>query len=208
MTDAAQELEGTSEALKPFFMKLKTKHTVDKTTSRDVQQLEVCEELSEYAHDVATLQALSAAEDHVGYSSARDEFKKKIKLQEASDKTLEAKGLTFRQTHGQVYLDAYEGETVDVEVAVQVKGNSLTWYFWAEGVMDQYPQKFRDRLYLQAAVSHQAVHDGCDLYYRGSNSYHIKNMHHIIDESSHNHNHYRLANDKDRARINFPLLPH
>lgn len=62
--------------------------------------------------------------------------------------------------------------------------------------MDQYPQEFRDRLYLQAARSHQAVDDGCDLYYRGSNSYHIKSMHHIISESGHNHNHYRLANDK------------
>lgn len=41
-------------------------------------------------------------------------------------------GLSFRQTKGEVYLTRNEGETVDVEVAIQVKGNSLTWYFWAE----------------------------------------------------------------------------
>lgn len=62
--------------------------------------------------------------------------------------------------------------------------------------MDQYPQEFRDRMYNQAALAHKHVGAGCDLYYRGSNSYHLKNMHHVVSESAHNHNHYRLANDK------------
>ncbi len=174
--------EARTRELEPFFLKLKKIHTVPKVTSYSTEQLEHNEKLRQHTQDLEDLQAYATAGMHSDYTR---------KLAELKDQ-----GLTFRQTKGKIYLTLNEGDKVDVEVALQVKGNSLTWYFWAEGAMDQYPQEFRDRLYNQAAKCHKEVDAGCDLYYRGSNSFHLKNMHHVVTESGHNHNHYRLANDK------------
>ncbi|QEY50615.1 hypothetical protein [Legionella longbeachae] len=102
----------------------------------------------------------------------------------------------FRRTKGEVYEMFDEGKEIEIRIALQVKAHSLTWYFWKPGVMDQYPQEFRDILYHAAAQAHKKVTNGCDLYYRGSNSVHLKLMHHLEIESLHNHNHYRLKNNQ------------
>lgn len=102
----------------------------------------------------------------------------------------------FRRTKGEVYEMRDEGEKIEIRIALQVKSHSLTWYFWKPGAMDQYPQEFRDILYNSAAQAHREVENGCDLYYRGSNSVHVKLMHHLESESGHNHNHYRLKNNQ------------
>lgn len=120
-------------------------------------------------------------------------------------------GRTFRLTKGKVFETAYEDperglekQTIDVRVALQVKGHSLTWYFWTKGeYMDQYPQEFRDELYNAAALAHQQVTNGCDMYYRGSNAVHIKLMHHLEEESTRNHNHYRLRDNKSYTPEDF-----
>ena len=174
--------EHTPEKLSPFFMKLKKTHNVPKVTSYSSDELEYHPKLRQFAPHLAELQTYATSGNHEDYTKKLDFLKQQ--------------GLTCRQTKGKVYLTVNEGQMVDVEIAVQVKGNSLTWYFWAEGAMDQYPQEFRDRLYNQAAQCHKQVDSGCDLYYRGSNSYHLKNMHNAIAESGHNHNHYRLSNDQ------------
>lgn len=101
----------------------------------------------------------------------------------------------FRRTKGIVYEMFDESNTTEIRVALQVKAHSLTWYFWKADVLDQYPQEFRDILYNSAAQAHRKVTNGCDLYYRGSNSVHLKLMHHLEIEASHNHNHYRLKNN-------------
>lgn len=172
----------------PFFHKLKKIHRVDKVTSYTFEQLQTSTDgkLRGLAGDVHGLQMLALAGNTAAYGKRLLELNSRL----AKD------GIGFRSTRGVVYLTRHEGEKVDVEVALQVKGYSLTWYFWAEGAMDQYPQDFRDKLYNQAAICHKAVKDGCDLYYRGSNSIHVKRMHHREGESGHNHNHYRLQGDR------------
>lgn len=154
----------------PFFVFLKTPHVVKKLTSYTD---------TPYARE---LQALVASDNKAEYRKKEQEY-----LHEDHN---------FRLTKGVVYEMKDEGEEVTVTIALQVKGSSLTWYFWAPDAMDQYSQEFRDELYKAAAQAHKKVTDGCDLYYRGSNAVHIKLMHHLEGESNHNHNHYRLKNGK------------
>ncbi|MCH9757101.1 MAG: hypothetical protein K0U37_07930 [Gammaproteobacteria bacterium] len=155
----------------PFFRKLAKKHTVPRVTSYTD---------TDHARE---LQRLVDANDNAGYESKRLEF--------------EEAGEEFRLTKGIVFESRHEGEEMEVEIAVQVKGTSLTWYFWTpDGGMDEYPQEFRNKLYNAAAECHRSVENGCDLYYRGSNSVHIKLMHHQETESNNNHNHYRLKNNQ------------
>jgi hypothetical protein len=100
-----------------------------------------------------------------------------------------------------VLYESFETErTIDVKVAVQVKAHSITWYFWVPGGKDQYPQEFRDILYKSAGEAHQKTTRGCDLYYRGSNAFHVKTMHTKEEEAAHNHNHYRMKDNQ-------PVLP-
>ncbi|KTD57541.1 hypothetical protein [Legionella shakespearei] len=150
----------------PFFIFLTKDHEVKKLTSYTN---------TEHARE---LQVLVKAENNAEYR------KKEAEYRELGEK--------FRLTKGTVYQMKDEGETLKVNIALQVKGGSLTWYFWAPGAMDQYPQEFRDQLYNAAALAHKEVKNGCDYYYRGSNAVHIKLMHHLESESDHNHNHYRL----------------
>ncbi|WP_058533244.1 hypothetical protein [Legionella saoudiensis] len=161
----------------PFFIILKKKHVVP------LKHSFISEEAQELQLLVATGQ--------------RQEYRKKV------DEYAEI-GKTFRLTKGHVYETTYEDiekglfkQTTEISVALQVKGHSLTWYFWADAeYMDQYPQSFRDQLYNAAALAHQKVANGCDMYYRGSNAVHIKLMHHLESESNRNHNHYRLRDNK------------
>lgn len=154
----------------PFFVFLNTTHVVKKLTSYTD---------TPYARE---LQALVTSDNKAEYRKKEQEYRH-----------LDHK---FRLTKGIVYEMKDEGEKVTVTIALQVKGSSLTWYFWAPDAMDQYPQEFRDELYNAAAQAHKKVTDGCDLYYRGSNAVHIKLMHHLEGESNHNHNHYRLKDGK------------
>lgn len=154
----------------PFFVFLKKEHIVDKLTSYTD---------TEHARE---LQALVTSGDKATYRKKIAEYKEL--------------GEEFRLTQGTVYQMKEEGEKVKIKIALQVKGNSLTWYFWAPGAMDQYPQEFRDKLYNAAALAHKEVVNGCDLYYRGSNAFHVKRMHHLEGEAAHNHNHYRLEDGK------------
>ena len=161
----------------PFFEMLRKIHTVPKLTSYTDTP------------EAIELQTLVAAGDKVAYRRMESEYKKI--------------GHNFRLTKGIVYEMKDEGETLDVQIAVQVKGFSLTWYFWVEGGMDQYPQAFRDKLYNAAARCHKEVERGCDLYYRGSNAVHIKLMHNLETESNHNHNHYRLKDNQSYTPVDF-----
>lgn len=154
----------------PFFVFLKKKHVVKKFTSY------------ENTEQTRELQLLVASGNKAQYRKREQE--------------LNEEGYKFRLTKGVVYEIRDEGETIEVRVAVQVKGFSLNWYFWAPGGLDQYPQDFRDKLYNAAAAAHKEVEDGCDLYLRGSDDLHGKLMHHLPLEFGHNHNHYRLKNNK------------
>jgi hypothetical protein len=156
----------------PFLIFLKKKHKLAKVTSYDANQ-------SEFARE---LQLLVNANNNVEYVKRLNELKEL--------------GKTFRLTDVKVYETKDEGETMDVRVALQVKGHSITWYFWAPDGKDQYPQVFRDKLYNAAGECHQKVKRGCDLYYRGSNAFHIKTMHHLETEAEHNHNHYRIKDNQ------------
>lgn len=155
----------------PFFVFLKKKHTVPKVTS--------------YTNTKQTneLQLLAASGNNAEYRKKEQEFNEE--------------GLKFRLTKGVVYEIRDEGEEIEVQVAVQVKGYTLTWYFWTQDGLDQYPQAFRDKLFNAAAkVQREEVEDGCDLYLRGSDELHGKLMHHDKKEFWQNHNHYRLKNNK------------
>ena len=155
----------------PFFKLLNKTHTVSKLTS--------------------SMDTKAAIELQTVLDSNPTMFeRRKIELLEELQP-----GRSFRLTKGKVYETWDAGETIDVKVAVQVKGHSLTWYFWVQDGMDQYPQAFRDKLYNAAAEAHKHVSNGCDLYYRGSNAVHVKLMHHVETESNHNHNHYRLRDN-------------
>lgn len=154
----------------PFFIFLQKTHVIDKYTS---------DKNTEYAKE---LQLYVTSGDKKTYRQREDELKKT--------------GHLFRLTKGEVSEIKITGEKIEIQVALQVKGHSLTWYFWAPGAMDQYPQEFRDLLYNAAAKAHKQVKHGCDLYYRGSNAVHVKLMHHLETESGHNHNHYRLKDNK------------
>lgn len=161
----------------PFFILLKKRHVVPLMHSFKSEESE-------------ELQLLVATGDKQEYRKRVEEYKEV--------------GRYFRLTKGKVFETTYEDQerglkkqTIEVRVALQVKGHSLTWYFWTAGeYMDQYPQEFRDKLYNAAALAHQEVVNGCDMYYRGSNAVHIKLMHHLEDESNRNHNHYRLRDNK------------
>ena len=164
----------------PFFVVLKKKHTVPKFSSHTDTP------------EAIELQALVKANNKAEYRKKIAEFK---------NRAVDPK--EFRITKGIVYESRPSDEEITVEVALQIKGHSLTWYFWAEGSMDQYSQEFRDGLYFAASKCHKQVTNGCDLYYRGSNSVHIKLMHHDETESNHNHNHYRLLNNKPYTPTEF-----
>ncbi|WP_133127797.1 hypothetical protein [Legionella nagasakiensis] len=160
----------------PFFVFLKKTHNLPKVTSYD----------AEHSPEAAELQRLIDANDTAEYSKRLREFQEL--------------GKTFRLTDMCVYETRDERERIDVRIALQVKGHSITWYFWVPDGKDQYPQDFRDRLYGAAAECHTKVERGCDLYYRGSNAFHVKTMHHLEIEAGHNHNHYRI-------RDNQPVTP-
>ncbi len=168
----------------PFFRKLSIKHIQPMVSSYTAQELRTHPNanFSKWADVIQELQTHASAGEQVAYAEKYEQLK--------------AAGVTCRSTKGTVYFTKQENKTVEIEIALQVKGHSLTWYFWAPGALDQYPQTFRDELFNQAAVCHKKVDAGCDLYYRGSNAVHIKLMHTHESESSHNHNHYRLKDNK------------
>jgi hypothetical protein len=126
-----------------------------------------------------------------------------------------AEGHTMRTTDMVVYEDFKpedipshlrrkgDKDTIDVRVAVQVKGHSINWYFWVKDGKDRYPQEFRDILYSSASRAHEHVGRGCDLYYRGSNAFHVKTMHTKEAEAGHNHNHYRMRDNQPVRALDF-----
>lgn len=158
----------------PFMTRLNKKHNLPRVTSYDASQSLYAAELQHYVD--------------AGHTS---QYRKRV----AELKELD---IDFRLTDNIVYETRYEGQTVDVTIMVQVKGHSITWYFWAPGALDEYPQEFRNLLYNAAGECHAKVDNGCDLYYRGSNAFHVKTMHHLELEAQHNHNHYRM---KDNASV-------
>lgn len=172
--------------LKPFLIKLKRQPSVERHISFDIN----CEN-PDFAEMIDTLQTLSDANDDKGYLAAKKAF-------------VEAGGgsYDFRITDTEVFLYKTDPEhKVTLDIAVQVKGPSITWYFYTDNVKDEYSQDFRDELYIAAGKAHEKVDNGCGLYYRGSNAYHVKTMHVEEKEAFYNHNHYRI---KD----NIPVTPH
>jgi hypothetical protein len=172
---ATEEDTSITKRPTPFFMILKKNHTLPRVSSYDKTPAAI--ELQSY---------VDAGRDDL-YGKRLTEFTEQ--------------GLNFRLTDMKVFETKDEGETIDVRVAVQVKKASITWYFWVKDGKDQYPQEFRDKLYLAAGECHSKVDRGCDLYYRGSNAYHLKLMHDLEGEAYQNHNHYRMSDDE-------PVEPH
>ncbi len=110
-------------------------------------------------------------------------------------------GRRFIQTENGVKELGTGSREIDITIAVQVKGYTITWYFWTKPEdQDMYPQEWRDQLYDAAAECHTHVTNSCNLYYRGSNAFHLKTMHNVEREAFCNHNHYRM-------RDNQPVTP-
>ena len=84
-----------------------------------------------------------------------------------------------------------------ISIKFKVKGGVITWLFGTPKDEDETCQEFRDILYATAADAHEQVEFGCDKYYRGSDTYHIKKMHSCAYEVNFNHNHYRMTHGKD-----------
>lgn len=163
------------EELKPFLKILSKKHPVPRHISFDIN----CG-VDVYESMIDILQTLSDANDVEGFHAAKAKF-------EASGE------YKFRVTDTEVFLYKVDPNvTIDLDVAVQVKGSSITWYFLTPGVKDEYSQDFRDILFSGAAKAHSEVERGCGLYYRGSNAFHVKTMHTHEIEAFYNHNHYRV----------------
>lgn len=152
----------------PFFVFLKKEHIIPKVTSYGPDR----------SHAAAVLQKLIDDKDQDGYRTRLAAYVQQ--------------GLSFRLTDMKVYETKYEGETLRMHIALQVRGCAITWYFWAPDSKDQYPQEYRDKFYNAANECHAKASHGCDLYYRGSNAYHVKTMHHLESEADYNHNHYRF----------------
>ncbi len=116
-------------------------------------------------------------------------------LEERFEKTENVK---VRLTKGEVFQIFPSENTGAVPIKFQVKEGTITWYFETDSVgMDETHQDFRDQLYQSAALGHLTVPEHCDKYWRGTNSLHVKKMHTKEAESTSNHNHYRLEDDKD-----------
>jgi hypothetical protein len=174
MSLSKEEFRVTERGKHPYFKFLKTTFplpTIDSRTDTEPAK---------------HLQALLDTGDTVGYSREKEKY--------------ELEGHKFRLTDMVLYESFPTDRTIDVKVALQVKGHSITWYFWVPGGKDQYPQDFRDILYNSAGQAHQKTTRGCDLYYRGSNAFHVKTMHTKEEEAAHNHNHYRMKDNQ-------PVLP-
>lgn len=118
-------------------------------------------------------------------------------------KIYELQGHKFRLTEMVLYETFPTDRTIEVKVAVQVKGYVINWYFWSPGNQDQYSQDFRDVLYNSAAEAHKKTSRGCNLYYRGSNGYHYATMHVKEIEGDHNHNHYRMKDNQPVCPVDF-----
>ncbi|WP_367607390.1 hypothetical protein [Legionella sp. W05-934-2] len=137
------------------------------------------------------LQQLHNAGNKDGYREAKRHYEREEKKR-------------FRLTDNVVTETTGVEEYTQVPVMVQVKGYSITWYFVLHPkYKDRYPQEFRDILYQSAAQAHQHVTRGCDLYYRGSNAYHVKSMHTNESEAAWNHNHYRMADNSPVTDFDF-----
>lgn len=115
----------------PFFHVLQRTFTLDKVASFDTSR-------SEHARE---LQLLIDAGDS-------DTYRKRLSV-------LEEHGHTFRLGDARVYETKNVGEKIDVHIALQVNGPTLTWRCWAPEGNDLYPQAFNDKFY-------HAVHD-CDV---------------------------------------------
>ena len=89
--------------MKPFFILLETNHNIDKMSSTLTEETGVLQRLID-AHNIPE------------YDKKRREF--------------EEQGSEFRVTQSVIYQTSYEGEKIDVKVALQIKGSSITWYFW------------------------------------------------------------------------------
>ncbi len=156
----------------PFFVFLQKTHMLPKVTSYDADR----------SAKARVLQTFIDAGDNNGYRKQLANYQEE--------------GASFRLTDMKVYETKNEGEKIEVRLALQVKAQSITWYFWAKDGKDQYSQEFRDKLYNAAAECHAKVKNGCDMYFRGSNAFHIKTMHHLESEADHNHNHYRVKGER------------
>jgi hypothetical protein len=99
----------------------------------------------------------------------------------------------FRLTEGKFY-EVKPGDYKPVNVKIQVKEGTITWYFANVG-HDETTQEFRNQVFRTAALGHLLVPGACAKYYRGTNSMHLKRMHTSEEEAMMNHNHYRVHDD-------------
>lgn len=178
MASVPSDVQLTERHKHPYWRFLKTKHRVS------IDKLEKTAASQE-------LETLIDSDNKAGYREALAKYKGDNK------KFLFAEDGSVREIVG------IEKE-VDMQVAVQVKGHSITWYFFTDFEnQDRYPQTFRDVLYDSAAIAHQKVTRGCDLYYRGSNAFHVKTMHTKEQEAHWNHNHYRMSDNQPVRAVDF-----
>ena len=124
------------------------------------------------------------------YSGKNDEYQKRLN-------ELAEEGREFLSTEEGMREIAAGTREIEVRIAVQVKRYTITWYFWTKMEdQDLYSQEWRDQLYDAAAECHTHVERGCGLYYRGSDAFHLKTMHHHELEGKRNHNHYRMQENQ------------
>lgn len=112
-----------------------------------------------------------------------EELDKKI-----NDYALENHFVTL--TNGEFY-EVEPGGYKRTTPKIQVKEGTITWYFTGVG-NNETTQEFRDLIFRTAALGHFLVDGACSKYYRGTNALHIKRMHTDEQESTTNHNHYRV----------------
>jgi len=101
-------------------------------------------------------------------------------------------------TRGSNMFELFDAEAkveYTVGIKFQVEGPVITWIF--DAPKDETYQEYRNILYDTAANAHDHVTLGCERYYRGNDSYHLKKMHTNETEPDYNHNHYRRRDDQD-----------
>jgi len=162
-------IKGSDGVMKPFFYILPKVHSV--TRYNIIQPTSA---------EASLLKALL-------WTGRNDEYQKMLQ-------DYHHEGKNFVVTENGVEEIGEGGNKISIQIAVQVKKYTITWYFKTEDEhQDLYSQEWRDKLFDTAGECHLHVDRGCGLYYRGSNAWHLKTMHTGEHEAHLNHNHYRMA---------------
>ena len=178
----------------------------DKTETKDVKQATTNLPVPYFQmlQTVHKVKAYTVVEPNTPAAQEMDMLLNSGNVEEYRQKLAEYKqdGIEFVSTENGMMQIADSDKEIEVRLAVQVKGYTITWYFWTDPKhQDLYSQEWRDKIYDTAALCHSTVDNACSLYYRGSNAFHLKTMHAHEGEGLRNHNHYRMLDNQ-------PVTPH